>query len=118
MLGLFAVDRKTLSTWAHKAAAAGSSNARLLARLAAIDPTAIEIVTATDAVLHPAISAAVKQQQQEEGGQGEEQRQEQVSLLWFESLRVWFGSLGRLNWIMFSLSGWMRVSYLIVRRCF
>jgi hypothetical protein len=69
---LLAVDRKTLSIWARKAAAEGRRNARLLARLAAMDPAPIQVLTATKAVLLPALLAAAKQQQQEEEGQGVE----------------------------------------------
>jgi hypothetical protein len=68
MLKLFAVKRRTFSTWARKAAADGNSNARLLARLAALDPAAISLITAEEIVLLPAVIAAVKQQEQ--GGQG------------------------------------------------
>ena len=64
LLSLFAINRKTLRTWAAESAAAGNSDARLLYRLAAVDPAFIRTVTATAAVLRPALAAALEEQQQ------------------------------------------------------
>ena len=68
LVRLFTVSRKTLRTWAAESAAAGHSKARLLYQLAAVDPALIETVTATEAVLRPALAAALQQQQQGVGG--------------------------------------------------
>jgi hypothetical protein len=79
LLKLLAVNRRTLRTWARKAAAEGKPNARVLARLAAIDPADVEILTATETVLLPAVSEAVKQQQQQLGGKGAERAAEAMA---------------------------------------
>ena len=67
LLTLFAINRKILHAWAAESAAAGYDNARLLYRLAAVDPAFIRTVTATDAELRPALAAALQQQQQQHG---------------------------------------------------